>query len=148
MNYWHPPSVVHPPADGWGRVLFGVDFLILYQGHAMPRGGKRPGAGRPKGAKDKIDLRTQEELWAYIAEQGARANPFKRLVDRLVRTRDAAVEIQCALALADRLLPKLKAVEHTGKAGGPIDYREVPAAERQQRIQDLLAKRNGHAVPD
>jgi hypothetical protein len=36
--------------------------------------------------------------------------------------------------------------EHTGAGGGPIDYREVPAAERQRLITALLAKRNGHVV--
>lgn len=115
----------------------------------MPRGGAKPGerrGGRSKGTPNKRTLRTRDELWAYIEQAGPRANPFQRLVDRMVSTESEAIEITCAQALADRLLPKLKAIEHTGKDGGPIDYREVPAAARQARIAALLAKRNGHAV--
>src|SRR5262245_62123280 len=117
----------------------------------MPRGGSKPGerrGGRKAGTPNKRTLRTRDELWAYIEQVGDAANPFRRLVDRMVSTASEAIEITCAQALADRLLPKLKAVEHTGKDGGPIDYRELPAAVRQQRIDVLLAKRNGHAVGD
>jgi len=112
-------------------------------------GGKRPGAGRPKGRTNTATIKSREALWAYIDKQtaaGKHANPFQVMVDTMTRTRQPALKIACAQALADRLLPKLKAIEHTGAGGGPIDYREVPAAARQERITALLAKRNGHAV--
>jgi hypothetical protein len=114
----------------------------------MARNGTKTGGGSRKGRPNKRTLKTRDELWAYIEQGGPGANPFQRLVDRMMATDSEAIEITCAQALADRLLPKLKAVEHTGKDGGPIDYRELPAAVRQQRITALLAKRNGHAVPD
>lgn len=74
-------------------------------------GGKQPGSGRPKGSKNKQSIRTREELWAYIWAQGPEANPFTRMVDRMLTTTDPQIEMQCMVALADRLLPKLKAVE-------------------------------------
>lgn len=108
----------------------------------MTHGGKRPGAGRKKGIANKVTIRTRADLEAYIEQAGPRANPFQRLVDRMLKTRDPQVEIRCAIELCDRLLPKLKAVEHSGEVG----YRDMTAADRQARIDDLLAKRNGHAV--
>jgi len=118
----------------------------------MPRGGSQPGqrrGGRAKGTRNKGTIKSQAELWAYIEQQvatGKKANPFQVLVDTMVSSRKPALKIACATDLADRLLPKLKAIEHTGAGGGPIDYREVPAAERQRLITALLAKRNGHVV--
>lgn len=112
----------------------------------MARNGTKTGGGSRKGRPNKRTLKTRDELWAYIEQVGDTANPFRRLVDRMVSTPSEAVEIACAQALADRLLPKLKAVEHTGKDGGPIDYRMMPAAERQRLIAALLEKRNGHVV--
>lgn len=112
-------------------------------------GGKRPGAGRPKGSKTKRPIKSREELWAYIDQQcalGKHANPFHVLVDTMTGEEKPGLRVTCAQDLADRLLPKLKAIEHTGKDGGPIDYREIPAAARQERITALLAKRNGHVV--
>jgi hypothetical protein len=112
-------------------------------------GGTRPGAGRPKGRTNTATIKSREALWAYIDKQtaaGHNANPFQVMVDTMIRTRLVGLKIACAQALADRLLPKLKAIEHTGKDGGPMEYREIPAAQRHQRIEALLAKRNGHAV--
>lgn len=102
--------------------------------------------GRPKGSTNKALLQTREDLWACIQQCGPEANPFLRLVDRMMRTDSEVIEIACAQVLADRLLPKLKAIEHTGKDGGPIDYRLMPAAERQRLIAALLEKRNGHSA--
>ena len=33
---------------------------------------------------------------------------------------------------------------HTGADGGPIQYQELPPEQRDERIQALMAKRNGH----
>ena len=115
----------------------------------MARNGVKTGGGSRKGIPNKRPIKSREELWDYIDKQcaaGKSANPFQVMVDTMVRSRQPGLKISCAQALADRLLPKLKAIEHTGKDGGPIDYREVPAAARQERIAALLAKRNGHAV--
>ena len=115
----------------------------------MARNGVKTGGGSRKGIPNKLSLKTREDLWAYIDKQcaaGQSANPFQVMVDTMIRTRLVMLKVACAQALADRLLPKLKAVEHTGAGGGPIDYREVPAAQRQARIVALLAQRNGHAV--
>ena len=75
---------------------------------------------RPKGSPNKLRIQTREELWAYIREHGPDANPFKRLVDLMMTTDNAAIEIACAQTLADRLLPKLKAIEVSGDDGQPL----------------------------
>lgn len=115
----------------------------------MAKNGMKTGGGSRKGIPNKRPIKSREELWAYIDQQcaaGKSANPFRVMVDTMVNTPQIPLKVACAQALADRLLPKLKAIEHTGAGGGPIDYREVPAAQRQTRIAALLVKRNGHAV--
>jgi hypothetical protein len=117
------------------------------RGHP-PGSPKTPGSGRKRGTPNKVSVQTREGMWKHIeqlAAQGKEANPFVVLTTLMLDSEDEHIRVACAQALADRLLPKLKAVEHTGKDGGPIDYREMPAAQRQERIAALLAKRNGHA---
>jgi hypothetical protein len=97
---------------------------IFFKRCAMSRGGKRPGAGRKQGIPNRMTVTTREALWAYIESQTTLeqdANPFRRLVSRMLHTMDEQIEVRCAVELADRLLPKLKAVEHTGKDGGPLE---------------------------
>jgi hypothetical protein len=76
--------------------------------------------GRPKGLKQRLLIQSREDLWAYIAAKGEGANPFRRLVDRMMTTTDEAIELACAQTLADRLLPKLKSVEVSGNADHPL----------------------------
>ena len=110
----------------------------------MPRGKGHPKTGgRTKGTPNKVHIRTREELWAYIdaqVAQGKAANPFQVLVDTMLSS--PLERIQCATALADRLLPKLKAVEISGYPHKPLTLTDATA--RQARIAALLAQRNGH----
>ncbi|HSF30285.1 MAG TPA: hypothetical protein VLK82_07420 [Candidatus Tectomicrobia bacterium] len=112
----------------------------------MPRGsqpGERRG-GRRKGTPNKRSLKTREELWAYIEAQiaqGHTANPFQVLVDTMLTS--PTERVQCAIALADRLLPKLKAVEISGDPDRPLTLTD--AAARQARIAQLLEKHTNGA---
>ena len=70
--------------------------------------------GRPKGIPNHLTVKSREGLWHYIdtlTAAGKTANPFVALVDTMVTTEEPATRVACAIALADRLLPKLKAVE-------------------------------------
>lgn len=113
-----------------------------------PKGSpKTPGSGRKPGSRNKVTIKTREELWAYIdaqVAQGKAANPFQVLVDTMLT--DPAQRVQCANALADRLLPRLKAVEISGDPDRPLTLTDAPA--RQARIAALLAQRNGDHAPD
>ena len=100
--------------------------------------------GRQRGRANHATLKTRDELWAYIDQrcaQGQAANPFQVLVDLMIS--DPEARVQCAIALADRLLPKLKAVELSGDPARPLTLTDATA--RQARIAQLLAQRNGHA---
>jgi hypothetical protein len=120
----------------------------------MPgRGGARPGAGRKRGGKNAQRVRDRAALWAYIEERTAAgfvANPFTYLIDTLGDASvDTAQRLHAAQALADRLMPKLKAIEHSGELTQP----PMSAAERQATIERLLAQygwvhaSNGSAGP-
>jgi Family of unknown function (DUF5681) len=76
--------------------------------------------GRPTGAIAKALIVTRDDLLAYIQQRGPAANPFRRLVDRMMSTDNEAIEVACAQALADRLLPKLKAMEVRGSEEHPL----------------------------
>ena len=109
--------------------------------------GHRKVGGRQKGTPNTLQVKTQQDLWRYIEQQcaqGKAANPFQVLVDTMVS--DPTQRVQCANALADRLLPKLTAVELSGDPDRPLTLTD--ATVRQARIAALLAQRNGHDAPD
>lgn len=85
----------------------------------MPRplGGPKFG-GRVKGTPNKINAKTREALWALIDEriaQGQQANPFEVALELMLESTDERLRLQCAEFLGDRLLPKLRAMEHSGE---------------------------------
>jgi hypothetical protein len=81
------------------------------------RGGKRPGAGRKAGA---ITKRTQEATAAILASG---QTPLDYMLSVM---RDGSADVarrdDMAKAAAPYVHPKLAAIEHTGKDGGPIQH--------------------------
>ena len=83
----------------------------------MPRGGKRPGSGRPKGSPNKKTAKTQEELWDYIRENG-KTNPLQFLIDTVSdKSKEYTLRVQCAVHVAPYMASKLTPVDpETGSA--------------------------------
>ena len=79
------------------------------------RGGKREGAGRKVGIRNKLTAQRQAE----IAASGE--TPLDYML-RVMRdgSADSSRRDDMAKASAPYVHPKLAAVEHTGKDGGPI----------------------------
>lgn len=81
----------------------------------MARGGKRPGAGRPKGAANK---KTRE-----IAERAIQEGitPLEYML-RLLRdeSADPQMRFEAAKAAAPYIHPRLSSIEASGKDGGPL----------------------------
>jgi hypothetical protein len=105
---------------------------------------KTPGSGRKRGTPNKVSVQTRESIWKHIeqlAAQGEEANPFLVMLDLMRHSDDEHIRVACAVALGDRLLPKLRATEHSGE----ITTRVLTGEERRSRIDALLAQRNGHA---
>lgn len=103
------------------------------------RGGKRPGAGRPKGAKDKAT----REQGATLAEL-ARTHS-KVALDALVKVAKSgeseSARVSAATAILDRGFGRpTQAHEHTGKNGGPIEYRDLGEEEIDARLAALAEK--------
>jgi hypothetical protein len=81
----------------------------------MARGGIRPGAGRPKGAKS---AKTAER---FAAIQAAGITPLDYLLGVLRdESGQPAIRIDAAKAAAPYVHPRLANVELTGKDGGPM----------------------------
>ncbi len=85
-------------------------------------GGARPGAGRPKGAKNKLNEATKQSLWE-LAMQAA-PDALQTLIEvSKDRTAPPAARISAATSILDRALGKPKqAVEHSGPEGDPIPF--------------------------
>lgn len=102
----------------------------------MARGGKRPGAGRKKGSPNKATAARQKA----IAESGITPLDFMLGVMRgsppenagpVEQIAFATLRFEAAKAAAPYVHPRLAAVEHTGKDGGPI---VVQASAEDERI--------------
>lgn len=84
-------------------------------------GGKRPGAGRPKG----VPNRATRELKALAADYTEEA--VKALV-RVMRSKSSSDTAVCTAAgtiLAYGHGKPRQAVEHTGAAGGPVEIKVI-----------------------
>lgn len=81
------------------------------------RGGKRPGAGRKQGA---VTKRTQEATAAILASG---LTPLDYMLSIMRdETKLPDIRFEAAKAAAPYVHPKLAAIEHTGKDGGPIQH--------------------------
>lgn len=82
----------------------------------MARGGARPGAGRPKGARDKLEREAAEAA----ALEGIMPREFLLNIMR-DSEETLAVRMQAAKDVAPYYHAKLASVEHSGPGGGPIE---------------------------
>lgn len=79
------------------------------------RGGKREGAGRPKGAKNKTNAQREAEIKA------SGLTPLDYMLSRL-RDETAPPEVRqwAAKEAAPYVHPKLASIEHGGSKGNPV----------------------------
>lgn len=88
------------------------------------RGGKREGAGRPKGAKDKLTREAGATL-SDLARQHT-STALQVLLQVAMTGESEAARVSAANAILDRGYGKpTTPVEHTGKDGGPIQVDQV-----------------------
>ena len=83
-------------------------------------GGAQPGAGRPKGVKNKKTL----ELQAAVAASGVTPLEFMLKVMRDPR-KGFDIRLDAAKAAAPYVHAKLASVEVTGKDGGPVEITTI-----------------------
>lgn len=102
----------------------------------MPRGGKRPGAGRKPGVPNKTTAedreafrmvyeRRLEDLDRWIRETGDGFDAVHFLSDGtkipyLEKSPGKAADL--LLRMAEHFVPKLQRHEHTGEDGGPVEF--------------------------
>jgi hypothetical protein len=88
----------------------------------MSRGGVREGAGRKKGVPNKKTA----ELQAEVAAGGIL--PLDYML-KVLRDEDVEPNRRDDMAkwAAPYVHPKLQAIQHTGKDGGPIEHLELPS---------------------
>ena len=110
----------------------------------MSWGGKRPGAGRPKGRRDTAtvgQLASLEELARTHTETALNA-----LVAIAQSGESEAARVAAANALLDRGYGRPKqALIHTGKDDGPVQIENVSAREIIERRIAGLAARSGES---
>lgn len=104
------------------------------------RGGKRPGAGRPKGSSQRATPEQYSELAALARRHTASA--LRALVRIATKGESEAARVTAATAILDRGYGKpTQAVEHTGRNGGPIEYANLSDEEIAARIAAHEAQR-------
>lgn len=93
------------------------------------RGGKRPGAGRPKGSRDTATIEQKATLEELAREHTPLA--VQTLADVAGRSESDAARVSAASAILDRGYGKPRqAVDHelSGKDGGPIETSDTNLA--------------------
>lgn len=79
------------------------------------KGGKRPGAGRKHGST------TKKTRAVAIAAAAEGISPLEYMLERMRdENEDRAIRADMAKSAAPYCHPRLAAVEHSGKGGGPI----------------------------
>jgi hypothetical protein len=102
------------------------------------RGGKRPGAGRPKGRKDAKTLEIEAAAKEYAGDA------LRALVKVARRGKSEGSRVAAAVALLDRGYGRPRqSLEHSGPDGGPIDVRTNELRDRITRRIDGIASRIG-----
>lgn len=89
-------------------------------------GGKRAGAGRKPGSRNRKSLEAMRRL------RGTDADPITallRIATKAEKASDDALAFQCYKELASYCYPKLKAIEHSGSDGGALTIQVVKLAD-------------------
>lgn len=98
-------------------------------------GGKRLGAGRPKGARNKATTAREKRISA------SGKTPLDFLVDRMRNTKAPMPErIDCAKSAAPYVHPRLQATTLEGDPSKPIQVDMPDLRELARRIALVLAK--------
>lgn len=103
----------------------GTDKLILLKN--MPNGGKRIGAGRPKGSKAPHTIRT-EALRAYVIDRviSEQESIITALIDKAKNG-----DVSAAKELLERTIGKVReTVEHTGDFGLDAILHDIQSRSR------------------
>ena len=97
----------------------------------MASGGKRPGAGRPKGA---VTKKTQEIAERALAGGVSPLEVMLRAMRDAYAQGDLATSAGFAKLAAPYCHPRLNAVAHTGKDDGPIKVEDMSNLEIARRL--------------
>jgi hypothetical protein len=129
----NPPQCSDKPIDK-NIIRVGMMSEMAHKTNGIGRGGKRPGAGRPLGAKNK-----RSKAAALVAK--AKAEALEMPVDRLLRrlndiALDVKYRVQLAIAVAPYVSPRLNSIGITKRPREMTDQ-EV-AALLGVTIEDLL----------
>jgi hypothetical protein len=103
----------------------------------MARGGARKGAGRPRGA---VSKKSQEIAATAIAEG---ITPLEVMLKAMRNHAEEGEWSKAAFIAKDAapyVHPRLAAIEHTGKDGGPIETKDVTDAEFARRVAFVLCQ--------
>jgi hypothetical protein len=112
----------------------------------MPNGGKRPGAGRPKGTIAGHTLLAQEMKKALIERAAEEWGP---IIDALIHNAKHG-DTYATRELLDRIFGKAsQGVELTGKDGQPIKFEQITGMTISLASgQTISTSTNGNPVPD
>ncbi len=109
-------------------------------GRKSASGGKRPGAGRPKGAKDRA---TKDEIEGLAALAKIHTRSMLETLVSVAENKEetASARVSAATAVLDRGYGRpAQTVETSGPGGKPIEIEDVSTKELCRRVAFLFAK--------
>lgn len=101
----------------------------------MPRGGKRPGAGRKKGQVTKATVFRQEMLARAAADGISPLEVIMTAMRNAWAANDHEKAVEYAVSAAPYVHPRLAAVEHSGNQDKPLAYEVVSSVPRSPMIE-------------
>lgn len=102
---------------------------------AAPRGGKRANAGRPKGSTTK---RKREVARRAAADGLSPIEVMLKAMREHAALKEWAEAAKYAQMAAPYIHPRLQAIQHTGKEGGPIEVADMSRNDLARRILHML----------
>jgi hypothetical protein len=100
------------------------------------KGSPKPAnSGRKKGTPNK-STQTVAEILAKL-----KCDPIEGLAKIAMESEDEAIRVKCYSELARYRYPQLKAIEHSGPGGSPIQFNVSATDELRSRIAGILNRR-------
>lgn len=100
----------------------------------MARGGKQPGAGRPKGTPNKATINAREAIASFVEGNVDRLNGW---LDAIAE-KDPKDAFNCFMGVVEYHIPKLARAEVTGPDGASLSIEHSLAPDDREIINRFL----------
>lgn len=98
--------------------------------------GTKTGGGSRKGVPNKATHNAREAIARLVNDNAARMQEW---LDKIASSDGPKAAWDCMVDVIEYHIPKLARTELTGQNGGPLQIQNMPEADVERRIAELLA---------